>query len=76
MGVGAAQRPYGKDATVSGIPKKIRSQYREGTGMDRVMMTMSALFAGGAMLFLVLSKFQRKIWVLYIPSIIGVPLIA
>lgn len=44
--------------------------------MDRVVLTTLALLAGGALLSLLLSRFSRRIWVWYIPSMIGMLFIA
>ncbi|HEM3610778.1 TPA: hypothetical protein ACGOYJ_001407 [Streptococcus suis] len=44
--------------------------------MDRIVLTILALITGGVVLSLLLSRFFRKMWVWYIPSIIGVLFIA
>lgn len=44
--------------------------------MDRIVLTILALITGGVVLSLLLSRVFRKMWVWYIPSIIGVLFIA
>ncbi|MPW24677.1 hypothetical protein GC105_02565 [Alkalibaculum sp. M08DMB] len=40
--------------------------------MDRVVITVLALIAAGVVMSLLLSRYVRKKWVWYIPSVIGV----
>lgn len=40
--------------------------------MDRVALTILALMSAGAVMSLLLSRFFRKKWVWYFPSVIGV----
>lgn len=44
--------------------------------MDRVLLTILGLITAGVVMSLLLSRFFRKKWVWYLPSIIGVILIA
>ena len=44
--------------------------------MDIVALTILALIIGGVVMSLLLSRYARKIWVWYIPSMIGVVVIS
>jgi hypothetical protein len=55
---------------------KRATNYEECIDMDRVALTILALFAAGAVISLLLSRFVRMKWVWYFPSMIGVLVIS